>query len=149
MAQRSNIGPTLQATYRSTQLRKMHSKQASQRAAQTRDNGEMEKDKILEQLVAIVAELRELCAVIRQNAVLTKNNGLLLKRQSARMNALLLQQGIESLPDVVEENALLVEQNVILIEQRECDIKSLMRLQQKLDAMHAGHAELARKTTAG
>jgi hypothetical protein len=49
----------------------------------------MEKDKILEQLVAIVAELRELCTILRQNAVLTKTNGLLLKRHTARMNALL------------------------------------------------------------
>jgi hypothetical protein len=32
----------------------------------------MEKDKILEQLVAIVAEMRELCAVFRQNAVPSK-----------------------------------------------------------------------------
>jgi hypothetical protein len=35
--------------------------------------GEMEKDKILEQLVAIVAEMQELCAVLRQNTVLSKD----------------------------------------------------------------------------
>jgi sulfite reductase beta subunit-like hemoprotein len=100
----------------------------------------MGKDKILDQLVAIVAEMRELCAVLRQNTALTKTNGLLLKRHTARMNALLCEQGIESLPDLVEENALLVEQNVILLEQRDTDIKSLLRLQEKLDAVHASHA---------
>jgi hypothetical protein len=103
----------------------------------------MEKDKILEQLVAIVAEMRELCAVLRQNTVLSKNTGLLLKRHTERMNALLLEHGIEKMPDVVEENALLVEQNVILVEQRENDVKSLLRLQEKLDAIHARHPETA------
>jgi hypothetical protein len=103
----------------------------------------MEKDKILEQLVAIVAEMRELCAVLRQNTVLSKNTGLLLKRHTERMNALLLEHGIENMPDVVEENALLVEQNVILVEQRENDVKSLLRLQEKLDAIHARHPETA------
>jgi hypothetical protein len=101
----------------------------------------MEKDKILEQLVAIVAEMRELCAVLRQNTVLTKNNRLLLKRHTDRMNALLLEHGIEKLPDVVEENALLIEQNVILSEQRESDVKSLLRLQEKLDAIQARYPE--------
>jgi hypothetical protein len=60
-----------------------------------------------------------------------------------RMNALLLEHGIEKMPDVVEENALLVEQNVILVEQRENDIKSSLRLQEKLDAIHARHPETA------
>jgi hypothetical protein len=57
------------------------------------------------------------------------------------MNALLLEHGIEKLSDVIEENALLVEQNVILIEQRETDIESLLRLQEKLDVIHASHAD--------
>jgi sulfite reductase beta subunit-like hemoprotein len=108
----------------------------------------MGKDKVLEQLVAIVAEMRELCAVLRQNTVLTKTNGLLLKRHTARMNALLCNQGIEKLPDLIEENALLVEQNVILVEQRETDIKSLLRLQEKLDAIHASHADAGRESSA-
>jgi hypothetical protein len=108
----------------------------------------MGKDKILEQLVAIVAEMRELCAVLRQNTVLTKTNGLLLKRHTATMNALLCEQGIERLPDLVEENALLVEQNVILLEQRETDIKSLLRLQEKLDAVHASHADSPHESSA-
>jgi len=103
----------------------------------------MEKDKILEQLVAIVAEMRELCAVVRQNTVLAKNNGLLLKRHTERMSALLLENRVEKLPDVVEENSLLVEQNMILIEQRESDIKTLLRLQEKLDATHVRHPEVA------
>lgn len=108
----------------------------------------MENDKILEQLVAIVAEMRELCAVLRQNAVLSRNTGLLLKRHTARMNALLLEYGIEKLPEVVEENALLVEQNVILIEQRESDIKSLLRLQKQLDAINASHLAVGHQASA-
>jgi hypothetical protein len=108
----------------------------------------MGKDKILEQLVAIVAEMRELCAVLRQNAVLTKTNGLLLKRHTVRMNALLCEHGIDKLPDLIEENALLVEQNVILLEQRETDIKSLLRLQEKLDAIHASHADAGHESSA-
>jgi hypothetical protein len=60
---------------------------------------------------------------------------------SAEANAILLEHGIEKLPDVVEENALLIEQNVILVEQRENDIKSLLRLQEKLDAIHARYPE--------
>jgi hypothetical protein len=108
----------------------------------------MEQEKILEQLVAIVAEMRELCAVLRQNTVLSKNTGLLLKRHTERMNALLLEHGIEKLPDVVEENALLIEQNVILVEQRENDIKSLLRLQEKLDAIHARCPEVGHEAGA-
>jgi hypothetical protein len=103
----------------------------------------MEEDKILAQLVAIAAEMRELCAVLRQNSVLSKNTGLLLKRHTQRMNTLLLEHGIEKLPDVVEENALLVEQNVILMEQRESDVKSLLRLQERLDAIYARNPEAA------
>ena len=109
----------------------------------------MGRDKILEQLVAIVGEMHELCAVLRQNAVLSKNNGLLLKRHTARMNALLLEHGIEKLPDVVQENALLIEQNVILTEQRESDIKSLLRLQEKLDAINSTHSESGAARAAG
>jgi sulfite reductase beta subunit-like hemoprotein len=108
----------------------------------------MGQDKILEQLVAIVAEMRELCAVLRQNTVLTKTNGLLLKRHTARMNALLCEHGVEKLADLVEENALLVEQNVILLEQRETDIKSLLRLQEKLDAIQARHAGAGHESAA-
>jgi sulfite reductase beta subunit-like hemoprotein len=108
----------------------------------------MGKDKILEQLVAIAAEMRELCAVLRQNTVLTKTNGLLLKRHIARMNTLLYEQGIEKLPDLIEENELLVEQNVILLEQRENDIKSLLNLQHKLDAIHATHADAGHESSA-
>jgi len=108
----------------------------------------VEKDKILAQLAAIVDELRDLCAVLRQNAVLSKNSALLLKRHTARMNALLLEHGIEKLPDVVEENSLLVEQNVILLEQRETDLKTLLRLQEKLDAIHASHTEAGHKSGA-
>ena len=111
-------------------------------------NGVMDNEKIFEQLVAIVAEMRELCAVLRQNAVLSRNTGLLLKRHTARMNALLLEHGIEKLPEVVEENALLIEQNVILIEQRESDIKSLLRLQEKLDAIRAHHPDVADEANA-
>jgi hypothetical protein len=80
--------------------------------------------------------MQEICAVLRQNAVLAKNNGLLLKRHTARMNALLVEHGIEKLSDVIEENALLVEQNVIL------DIKSLLRLEQKLNEIQAGHRDV-------
>ena len=101
---------------------------------------QMGKDKIIEQLVAVVAEMQEICAVLRQNAVLAKNNGLLLKRHTARMHALLVEHGIEKLSDVIEENALLVEQNALLVEQRETDIKSLLRLEEKLDAIQASHA---------
>jgi hypothetical protein len=57
------------------------------------------------------------------------------------MNALLLEHGIEKLPDVVEENGLLVEQNVILLEQREQDVKSLLRLEQKLNEIQANHPD--------
>jgi hypothetical protein len=110
---------------------------------------QMGKDKILEQLVAIVAEMQEICAVLRQNAGLAKNNGLLLKRHTARMNELLLEHGIGKLSDVIEENALLVEQNVILVEQRETDMKSLLRLQEKLDAIQASHADSGQESTAG
>ena len=55
----------------------------------------MGKDKVLEQLVAIVAEMQEICAVLRQNAILAQNNGLLLRHHTARMNALLLKHGID------------------------------------------------------
>jgi hypothetical protein len=102
---------------------------------------QMGNDKIIEQLVAVVDEMRELCAVIRQNTVLAKNNAVLLKRHTGRMNALLLEHGIEKLPDVVEENGLLVEQNVILLEQREQDVKSLLRLEQKLNEIQANHPD--------
>jgi hypothetical protein len=44
---------------------------------------------------------------------------------------------------VIEENALLVEQNALLVEQRETDIKSLLRLEAKLDAIQASHADAA------
>jgi hypothetical protein len=101
----------------------------------------MGNDKIIEQLVAVVDEMRELCAVIRQNIVLAKNNAVLLKRHTGRMNALLLEHGIEKLPDVVEENGLLVEQNVILLEQREQAVKSLLRLEQKLNEIQANHPD--------
>jgi hypothetical protein len=101
----------------------------------------MGKDKVLEQLVAVVDELRELCAVIRQNTVLAKNNAVLLKRHTERMSTLLLQQGIDKVPDVIEENALLVDQNVILLEQREQDVKSLLRLEQKLSEIQASHRD--------
>lgn len=106
----------------------------------------MVKDKLLEQLVAVVAELQEICAVLRQNTVLSKNNGLLLKRHTARINGLLLEHGIEKLHDVVEENALLVEQNVILMEERASHFKSLRRLQEKLDELHTVQATKAGAT---
>jgi hypothetical protein len=64
------------------------------------------------------------------------------------VNTLLLEHGIESLPDVVEENALLVEQNVILLEQRESDIRSLLRLQQTLDATRGSHPAADREVGA-
>ncbi len=64
------------------------------------------------------------------------------------MNALLLEHGIAPLPDVVEESALLVEQNVILIEQRETDIKSLLRLQEKLDSLHASRPDVGQEVGA-
>jgi hypothetical protein len=47
---------------------------------------------------------------------------------------------------VIEENALLVEQNVILLEQREQDVKSLLRLEQKLNEIQATHAEAGHKS---
>jgi sulfite reductase beta subunit-like hemoprotein len=99
------------------------------------------------QLVAISDELTKLCAVLKQNAMLSKNTGVLLKRQTARMNALLLEHGIEKLPDVVEENALLVEQNIILLDQRETDLKTLLRLQEKLDAIHASYTDAGHKSS--
>jgi hypothetical protein len=64
------------------------------------------------------------------------------------MNTLLLERGIAKLPDVVEENALLIEQNVILIEQRESDVKSLLLLQEKLDAIQVRYGEAAHKADA-
>jgi hypothetical protein len=108
----------------------------------------VDKDKVFIQLVAISHELTELCAVLKQNAILSKNTGVLLKRHTARMNALLLEHGIEKLPDVVEENSLLVEQNVILLEQRETDLKALQRLQEKLDAIHASYTDTGHKSGA-
>jgi hypothetical protein len=109
----------------------------------------MGNDKFVEQLVAVVDEMRELCAVIRQNTVLAKNTAILLKRHTGRMNALLLEHGIEKLPDVVEENGLLVEQNVILLEQRERDVKSLLRLEQKLNEIQANRASTEQARSAG
>ena len=40
---------------------------------------------------------------------------------------------------MIGENVLLVEQNAILIEQRDYDVKSLLRLQEKLDELPAAH----------
>ncbi len=97
----------------------------------------MEQDQLHQQLASIVSELQELCAVVRQSTTLSKNTALLLKRHTLRLNAVVVQHGIEECTEIVEENVLLVEQNAILVEQRECDVKSLLRLQEKLDALQA------------
>jgi hypothetical protein len=41
-----------------------------------------------------------------------------------------------------------IEQNVILMEQRESDVKSLLRLQARLDAIHARNPEAANEAGA-
>jgi hypothetical protein len=108
----------------------------------------METDKILVQLVALLGEVQEISCVLRQNVTLSKNTGILLKRHSEKMNALLLQQGVETLPAVLEENSLLVDQNLILIEQREIDLQALQLLHAKLDALRADNPEHGHKARA-
>jgi hypothetical protein len=64
------------------------------------------------------------------------------------MNSLLCEHGIEKLPYLIEENALLFEQNLILLEQRETDLQSLLRPQEKLDAIHTSHGGAGHESSA-